>query len=490
MKKVLQQLKQYKRETFLCIGLTALEVIMEILMPFITARIIDDGLEVSNLPVVYQFGALMVVMAFLSLLFGAMAGKNAAGAAAGLSANLREAIYANIQTFSFSNIDKFSVPGLVTRMTTDITNVQNAFMMVIRVAVRAPLNLIFSFAMCMIISPRLSAMFLIAVAFLVIVIGAIMVVTLKIFRQVFRRYDDLNASVQENVTAIRVVKAFVREDHEDRKFSKASKMLYDLSVKAEGLLAFNNPAMMVAVYFCIISVSWFGAQFIVGGSMTTGDLTSLFSYIMALLMSLMMLSMVVVMISMSLASIRRISEVLSETADIHDPENAVQEVADGSIDFNHVNFSYKHGSGKNALSDIDLHIKSGETIGVIGGTGAGKSTLVNLICRLYDVDEGSVCVGGVDVRRYDTEVLRDQVSVVLQKNTLFSGTILDTCAGAIRTPPTRNVWKPARRPAPMSSSTGCRAVMRRGSREAVPTYPADRSSGSVSRGRFSKNRRY
>lgn len=425
MKKVLQQLKQYKRETFLCIGLTALEVIMEILMPFITARIIDDGLEVSNLPVVYQFGALMVVMAFLSLFFGAMAGKNAAGAAAGLSANLREAIYVNIQTFSFSNIDKFSVPGLVTRMTTDITNVQNAFMMVIRVAVRAPLNLIFSFAMCMIISPRLSAMFLIAVAFLVIVIGAIMVVTLKIFRQVFRRYDDLNASVQENVTAIRVVKAFVREDHEDRKFSKASKMLYDLSVKAEGLLAFNNPAMMVAVYFCIISVSWFGAQFIVGGSMTTGDLTSLFSYIMALLMSLMMLSMVVVMISMSLASIRRISEVLSETADIHDPENAVQEVADGSIDFNHVNFSYKHGSGKNALSDIDLHIKSGETIGVIGGTGAGKSTLVNLICRLYDVDEGSVCVGGVDVRRYDTEVLRDQVSVVLQKNTLFSGTILD-----------------------------------------------------------------
>ena len=425
MKKVLQQLKQYKRETFLCIGLTALEVIMEILMPFITARIIDDGLEVSNLPVVYQFGALIVVMAFLSLFFGAMAGKNAAGAAAGLSANLREAIYANIQTFSFSNIDKFSVPGLVTRMTTDITNVQNAFMMVIRVAVRAPLNLIFSFAMCMIISPRLSAMFLIAVVFLVIVIGAIMVVTLKIFRQVFRRYDDLNASVQENVTAIRVVKAFVREDHEDRKFSRASKMLYDLSVKAEGLLAFNNPAMMVAVYFCIISVSWFGAQFIVGGSMTTGDLTSLFSYIMALLMSLMMLSMVVVMISMSLASIRRISEVLSETADIHDPENAVQEVADGSIDFNHVNFSYKHGSGKNALSDIDLHIKSGETIGVIGGTGAGKSTLVNLICRLYDVDEGSVCVGGVDVRRYDTEVLRDQVSVVLQKNTLFSGTILD-----------------------------------------------------------------
>ena len=425
MRKVLQQLKQYKRNTFLCIGLTALEVIMEILMPFVTAIIIDRGLEVSNLPVVYRYGALMVLMAFLSLIFGAMAGRNAAAASSGLSANLREAIYANIQTFSFSNIDKFSVPGLVTRMTTDITNVQNAFMMVIRVAVRAPLNLVFSFAMCMIISPRLSSMFLIALVFLVIVIGSIMVITLKIFNQVFKRYDDLNASVQENVSAIRVVKAFVREDYENVKFSKASKMLYDLSVKAEGLLAFNNPAMMVAVYFCIISVSWFGAQYIVGGSMTTGDLTSLFSYIMSLLMSLMMLSMVVVMISMSLASIRRISEVLNEKADLGDPENPVMEVPDGRIDFNHVNFSYKHGSGEKSLSDIDLHIASGETIGVIGGTGAGKSTLVNLICRLYDVDDGSVCVGGVDVRKYDTEVLRNQVSVVLQKNTLFSGTILD-----------------------------------------------------------------
>ena len=425
VRKVLQQLKQYKRNTFLCIGLTALEVIMEILMPFVTSIIIDRGLEAGNLSVVYRYGALMVVMAFLSLFFGATAGRNAASASAGLSANLREAIYANIQTFSFSNIDKFSVPGLVTRMTTDITNVQNAFMSIIRVAVRAPLNLIFSFIMCMIISPRLSAMFLSAVVFLVVVIFSIMIITLKIFNQVFRKYDDLNASVQENVSAIRVVKAFVREDYEDIKFSKASKMLYDLSVKAEGLLAFNNPAMMVAVYFCIISVSWFGAKFIVGGSMTTGDLTSLFSYIMSLLMSLMMLSMVVVMISMSLASIRRISEVLNEKADIADPEQPVMAVSDGRIDFNHVNFSYKHGSGKNSLSDIDLHIKSGETIGVIGGTGSGKSSLVNLICRLYDVDEGSVCVGGVDVRNYDTEVLRNQVSVVLQKNTLFSGTILD-----------------------------------------------------------------
>ena len=424
MRKVLQQLKQYKRNAFLCIGMTALEVIMEILMPFVTAIIIDQGLEAANLPVVYRYGILIVGMAVLSLIFGALAGKNAASASAGLAANLREAIYAKIQTFSFSNIDKFSVPGLVTRMTTDITNVQNAFMMVIRVAVRAPLNLIFSFAMCLYINVQLSWMFLMAVAFLVIVIGSIMVVTLRIFNQVFKKYDDLNASVQENVTAIRVVKAFVREDYENTKFSKASSTLYKMFVKAEGLLAFNNPAMMVAVYFCIISVSWFGAQFIVGGSLTTGDLTSLFSYIMALLMSLMMLSMVVVMISMSLASIRRISEVLSETPDLKDPVQPVTEVADGRIDFNHVNFSYKHGSGKNALSDIDLHINSGETIGVIGGTGSGKSSLVNLICRLYDVDEGSVCVGGVDVRQYDTEVLRNQVSVVLQKNTLFSGSIL------------------------------------------------------------------
>lgn len=425
MKKVLQQLKQYKRDALSCVGLTALEVVMEILLPFVTARIIDEGLEMGSMPAVYRYGALMVVMAFFSLVFGTLAGKFAASASSGLSANLREEIYNTIQTFSFSNIDKFSVSGLVTRMTTDITNVQNAFMMVIRVAVRSPLMLIFSYAMCLIISPRLSAMFLIAVVFLAVVIGTIMVVTLKVFNQVFRKYDDLNASVQENISAIRVVKAFVREDHENEKFSKASQNLYRLFVKAEGLLAFNNPAMMLAVYFCIISVSWFGAQYIVGGSLSTGDLTSLFSYIMSLLMSLMMLSMVVVMISMSMASIRRISEVLTETPDLHNPQQPVTEVADGSIDFNHVSFSYKHGSGKNALSDIDLHIRSGETIGVIGGTGSGKSSLVNLICRLYDVDEGSVCVGGVDVRKYDMETLRNQVSVVLQKNTLFSGTILE-----------------------------------------------------------------
>ena len=317
------------------------------------------------------------------------------------------------------------MPGLVTRMTTDVTNIQNAFMMIIRIAVRAPLMFVFSFAMCIYISPKLSATFLIAVVFLVVVLGSIMVVTLRIFDEVFHKYDELNASVQENVSAIRVVKAFVREAYENQKFSKASENIRKMFVKAEGLLAFNNPAMMTAVYFCIIMVSWLGAQFIVAGDLSTGDLTSLFSYIMSLLMSLMMLSMVVVMISISLASIHRVGEVLRETPDLAEPEDPITVIPDGSIDFDHVNFSYKHGSGKNALSGIDLHIRSGETIGVIGGTGCGKSSLVNLICRLYDVDEGCVKVGGVDVRRYDMEALRDQVAVVLQKNTLFSGTILE-----------------------------------------------------------------
>ena len=425
MKIVLKQVGRYKRDTFLTMGLTALEVVMEILLPFITAIIIDDGLKQSNLPVVIRYGLLMILMSVISLCLGALAGKFAANASAGFAANLREAIYNNVQTFSFSNIDKFSVPSLVTRMTTDITNVQLAFMMCTRIAVRAPLNLIFSFAMCMYICPEIAPTFLIAVIFLMVVLGLIMVVTLKIFNEVFRRYDDLNASVQENVGAIRVVKAFVREDHEGEKFNKASDMLYKLSVKAESLLAFNNPAMMISVYFCIIMVSWLGAQFIVGGSLTEGDLTSLFSYIMSLLMSLMMLSMIIVMISMSVASIRRISEVLRETPDLHNPENPIYEVPNGDIDFDHVNFAYKHGSGKYALADIDLHIKSGETIGVIGGTGAGKSSLVNLICRLYDVTGGSVKVGDIDVRDYDMDSLRNQVSVVLQKNTLFSGTILD-----------------------------------------------------------------
>ena len=425
MKTVLRQLGRYKKDALFCIGLTTLEVIMEILLPFITAMIIDQGLEAANLSAVYRYGIVMVALAFLSLAFGALAGKFAASASSGFAANLREAQYNRIQTFYFSNIDNYSVPSLVTRMTTDITNVQNAFMMVIRMAVRSPLTLIFSYIMCFIISPKLSLTFLLALLFLVLVIGGIMVITMKIFNEVFRKYDDLNASVQENVSAIRVVKAFVREDYENQKFSSASANLYRLFVKAEGMLALNNPAMMVAIYFCIIMISWLGAHYIVGGTMSSGELTSLFSYVMSLLMSLMMLSMVIVMISMSMASVRRISQVLREEPDLKEPENPVYQVENGGIDFEHVTFSYKHGSGKNALTDIDLHIRPGETIGVIGGTGSGKSSLVNLICRLYDVDQGVVRVGGLDVRDYDMETLRNQVSVVLQKNTLFSGTILE-----------------------------------------------------------------
>ncbi len=425
MRKILNYLGQYKGDTIKCIVLTMLEVVMEILMPFVTAIIIDDGLSAGDMTTVYKYGALIIIMAFLSLIFGATSGRFAASASSGLAANLRRAIYVNVQTFSFSNIDKFSVPGLVTRMTTDITNVQNAYMMAIRIAIRSPLTFIFSYIMCLTLNQQLSMMFLIAVVFLILVLGTIMVVTLKIFRKVFDQYDYLNGSVQENVKAIRVVKAFVREDYEDAKFTKQARLLKNLSVKAEKLISFNAPAMMIAIYFCIVSLSWFGSQHIVAGTFTTGEMTSLFSYIMAMMMSLMMLSMIIVMLSMSMASIRRINEVLDEVPDIADPEDPVMSIKDGSIDFNHVNFSYKQGSGKNALSDIDLHIKSGETIGIIGGTGSGKTSLVSLISRLYDVSEGSVKVGGIDVRQYDTTVLRNQVAVVLQKNTLFSGTILE-----------------------------------------------------------------
>lgn len=425
MKKVLSCLGKYRKDTLACIAMSTLEVIMEILLPFMTSLVIDRGLEKADLPAVYRYGLVMVVFAFLSLLFGAAAGRFAAKASSGFAANLRENIYDKIQTFSFSNIDKFSVPGLVTRMTTDITNVQNAFMMVIRMAVRSPLTLIFSYIMCLMISVKLSLTFLIALVFLVIALGTIMVVTMRIFSRVFKKYDDLNASVQENVTAIRVVKSFVREDYEKKKFAKASDNIYRLFVKAEGLLALNNPAMMVAIYFCIIMVSWLGAKQIVAGELTTGELTSLFSYIMSLLMSLMMLSMVVVMITMSLASVRRISEVLDENSDLAEPKDPVYEIKDGSVDFNHVTFSYKTGTGKDVLSDIDIHIASGETIGIIGGTGSGKTSLVNLISRLYDVKSGEVLVGGLDVRMYDLDTLRKNVAVVLQKNTLFSGTILE-----------------------------------------------------------------
>ena len=364
-------------------------------------------------------------MAFLSLIFGILAGRFAAKASSGLACNLREGIYEKVQTFAFSNIDKYSTAGLVTRMTTDVTNVQNAYQMILRIAVRAPLMLICSMAMCFFISVKLSAIFLVAIVFLSAALIFIMARTTPAFNEVFRKYDDLNASVQENVSAIREVKAYVREDYENSKFGKAAQKLYALFVKAESNLALNNPVMMLVVYGCILAISWFGAHFIVAGTLTTGNLTSLFSYVMSVFMSLMMLSMIFVMITMSAASGRRIAEVLNEVPDMADPDQPRKTVADGSIDFNHVSFSYKHGSGEETLQDIDLHIRSGETIGIIGGTGCGKSSLISLVSRLYDVDSGSVCVGGEDVRSYDIEALRNQVAVVLQKNVLFSGTILD-----------------------------------------------------------------
>lgn len=425
IKTLLKQVKQYKKESLLTPLFTALEVLMEVLIPFITASIIDKGIEQGNISQVYFYGGLMLIMAFLSLLSGVLAGKYAAAASSGFACNLRDGMYENIQRFSFSNIDKYSTAGLVTRMTTDVTNVQNSYQMILRIAVRAPLMLVCSMAMCFLINVRLSLIFLAAIVVLAAALGLIMTRTTKIFDEVFRKYDDLNASVQENVSAIRVVKAFVREEHENNKFTRAAENLYRLFVKAEGLLALNNPVMMLVVYGCIISLSWFGAKFIVVGGLTTGELTSMFSYVMSVLMSLMMLSMIFVMVTMSAASGRRIAQVLDEKADLTNPENPLMSIPDGSISFSHVSFSYKHGSGEETLHDIDLQIRPGETIGIIGGTGSGKSSLVNLISRLYDVDKGIVRVGGNDVRRYDMEVLRDQVAVVLQKNVLFSGTILD-----------------------------------------------------------------
>ncbi|HJA70061.1 MAG TPA: ABC transporter ATP-binding protein/permease [Candidatus Lachnoclostridium stercoravium] len=425
IKTLLKQVGEYKTSSLLTPVFTGLEVLMEVLIPFITAAIIDQGIEAGNIQKVYLYGGIMLAAAFFSLAFGALAGRYAAKASSGLACNLRESMYENIQTFSFSNIDKFSTAGLVTRMTTDVTNLQNAYQMILRIAVRSPLMLICSMVMCFFISARLSCIFLAAIFILGILLILIMTSATKIFNMVFRKYDDLNASIQENVSAIRVVKAFVREDYENKKFEAAAENLYKLFVKAESILAFNNPIMMFVIYGCVLALSWFGARFIVIGDLSTGELTSMFSYVMSILMSLMMLSMVFVMITMSAASGRRIAEVLAEQPDLKNPEHPEMLVADGSIDFNHVSFSYKHGSGEKTLQDIDLHIGSGETIGIIGGTGCGKSSLVNLVSRFYDADEGSVYVGGQDVRSYDMEALRNQVAVVLQKNVLFSGTILD-----------------------------------------------------------------
>jgi ATP-binding cassette subfamily B multidrug efflux pump len=415
---------KYKKESIITPIFTAVEVFLEILIPFITASIIDKGIQAGDMRKVGIYGGIMLIIAFLSLFCGIQAGKYAAAASTGFACNLREKMYENIQTFSFSNIDKFSTAGLVTRMTTDVTNVQNAYQMIIRIAVRAPLMMICSITMCVIISPRLSIIFLVALIFLGFVLFFIIYKVTPVFTSGFEKYDELNASVQENISGIRVVKAFVREDHEKKKFNKADN-LYKTFVKAESFLAFNNPTMMLVVYGCIVALSWFASHFIVSGSITTGNLTSMFSYVMSMLMALMMLSMIFVMVSMSAASARRISEVLNEKADLANPEKPYEEVEDGRIDFNHVNFSYRKNSTEDTLHDIDIHINAGETIGIIGGTGCGKSSFVSLISRLYDVTEGSVCVGGKDVRTYDMDVLRNQVAVVLQKNVLFSGTILD-----------------------------------------------------------------
>lgn len=436
IKTLAAQIKQYKKSTLLTPLFTILEVVMEVLIPFITAAMIDQGINAGDLSKVFLYGVIMIVMAFLSLTFGVLAGKFAANASSGFAYNLRDSMFENIQTFSFSNIDKYSTAGLITRMTTDVTNLQNAFQMVIRIAVRAPIMMISSVIMCVIINPKISLIFLGALVVLGSIFALILSKATKIFDKVFTKYDDLNASVQENISAVRVVKGFVREEHENDKFVSASGNLYKMFVKAEKIISWNQPVMMFVIYACILLVSWFGAQFIVSDALTTGELTSLFSYIMQALMSLMMLSMIFVMLTMSVASARRICEVLNEKSDITDPENPVMEIKDGSIDFNNVCFTYKHSGstikvgldsdgGEEVLSNIDLHIHAGETVGIIGGTGCGKSTFASLISRLYDVDSGSVCVGGIDVRKYDLELLRDKVAVVLQKNVLFSGTILD-----------------------------------------------------------------
>ncbi len=425
LKTLMNEIGEYKKDTILTPVYTAAEVLMEVLIPYVTALIIDRGITAGNMDAVLVYGGLMVAMAFASLFFGAQAGRHAAAASTGFAANVRKDMYRKIQDYSFSNIDKFSTAGLVTRMTTDVTNLQNAFQMIIRMAVRPPLMLVMSVFMAMTISSELSMIFVVAIVILAFLLTIIIANATVTFNNVFRKYDALNASVQENVSAIRVVKAFVREDYENRKFTEAAVNLQNMFIKAEHLVALNNPAMMLVVYGCIISLSWFGAKLVVAGTITEGNLTSMFSYVMSILMSLMMLSMVFVMISMSTASMKRIYEVLTETPDLQNPAEPVMAVENGDIDFEHVSFSYKQGTGEKVLKDIDLHIHSGETIGIMGPTGSGKSTLVSLISRLYDANEGTVKVGGKDVKDYDMEVLRNAVAVVLQKNELFSGTILD-----------------------------------------------------------------
>ena len=425
IKKLASHLGEYKRAALLTPMFSALEAVMDILLPTIMAFIIDLGIEKGDMNAIVKYGLLTFAVAAIALLLGILAGKYAAEASTGFAGNLRDAMYENIQHYSFSNIDKFSTAGLVTRMTTDVTNLQNAFQMMERMCVRAPVHLVFALIMAFSIGGPLALIFVVAVAFLLAVLASIMVPTFKIFDRVFKNYDNLNASVQENVSAIRVVKSFVREGFENEKYTKACEGLYQQFVNAESRLSFNSPAMLTAIYGCNIALSWFGAKYILHGALTTGQLNALFGYIMNILMALMMLSMAFVMISMSAASAKRIVEVLDEKTDLPPAKAPVQEVRDGSIRFDHVTFKYKHGSGQPVLNDITFDIKPGETLGIIGGTGSAKSSLVQLIPRLYDAETGTVSVGGVDVRDYDLDVLRHEISMVLQKNVLFSGTILD-----------------------------------------------------------------
>lgn len=428
IKTLAKYIKEYRKSSIATPIFMIMEVVMEMLIPFFMASLVDDGINKGDVKHVVIVGLLMLVAAAVGLLMGVLGAKYGAKASTGFAKNLRKGMYDNIQTFSFSNIDKFSTAGLVTRLTTDVTNVQNAYQMLLRMCMRAPASLICAMAMSFYFSRKIALIYLAAV----IVLGGILALIIsranKYFKVAFPKYDELNASVQENVSGIRVVKAYVREDYEESKFKKASRKIYDLFLKAEKTVAFNNPAMQFTVYGCTLLISWVGARMIVDSgetALTRGDLTSLLAYCMNILMSLMMLSMIFVMMSMSTASVERIAQVLNEKPDIVNPENPVYEVKDGSIDFDHVNFAYKSNGSDYVLTDINLHIKQGETIGIIGGTGSSKSSLVNLISRLYDVSEGSVKVGDRDVREYDLETLRNEVSVVLQKNVLFSGTIMD-----------------------------------------------------------------
>ena len=424
--RIAKEIRQYKKDVFLSPMYTTFCVILEILIPYLTASIIDKGIAVGDMGHVARIGALMAVMAVLAMFCGMRAGIHSARASTGLASNLRESMFARIQDYSFSNIDKFSTAGLVTRLTTDVTNIQNAFQMLLMICTRSPVTLIVALFMAFSISAKLSLIFLAAMAFLAVMLVIFIPKAMGYFKQMFKKYDKVNGVVKENVGAIRVVKAFVREDYEDQKFSDAAGELFQNSISAERIISFNMPIMQLTVYSCILLISWFGAKMIVNQTgLTTGELTSLLSYVMNILMSLMMLSMVFVMVTQSAAAAQRIEEVLEEQPDITSPENAVKNVRDGSVDFEHVTFAYQQRSGKPVLSDINLHIKSGETIGIMGGTGSSKTSLVSLISRLYDATEGSVRVGGEDVRRYDVESLRDAVSVVLQNNVLFSGTIYD-----------------------------------------------------------------